>query len=162
MFEKILVCLDGSSLAEQILPYAIEQALHFHSKIVLLRVIRVPGSALPGEPELVEKEDESVTAEEDEVVTYLDNVTNALVEKGLDVEGVIISAHKPDIAIITYARENDMDIIALATRGDGVIGQMLWGSVSGSVLRKSGLPMLIIKAGESNQPPFKATIGIKT
>ena len=39
MFEKILVCLDGSNLAEQILPYAIEEALHFNSKIVLLQVI---------------------------------------------------------------------------------------------------------------------------
>jgi nucleotide-binding universal stress UspA family protein len=148
MFEKILVCLDGSSLAEQILPYAIEQALPFHSKIVLLRVIRVPGRALPGEPELIEKNDEPVTAKEDEVVKYLDNVTNTLVEKGLDVEGVIISAHKPDIAIITYARENNVDIIALATRGHGVIGQMLWGSVFESVFRKSGLPMLILKTGE--------------
>jgi len=39
MFEKILVCLDGSNLAEQILPYAIEEALHFNSKISF-----VPGS----------------------------------------------------------------------------------------------------------------------
>jgi nucleotide-binding universal stress UspA family protein len=147
MFEKILVCLDGSSLAEQILPYATEQALHFHSKIVLLRVIRVPGRALPGEPELVEEEDEPVTAEEDEIVTYLDNVTDALSEKGLDVEGVIISARKPDIAIITYARENNVGLIALATRGHGAIGQMIWGSISESVLRKSGLPVLVLKAG---------------
>ena len=92
MFEKILVCLDGSSLAEQILPYAIEQALHFHSKLILLRVIRVPGRALPGEPELVEIEDKPSTAKEDEVATYLDNITNSLCEKGLDVESVIISA----------------------------------------------------------------------
>jgi len=39
MFEKILVCLDGSDLAEQILPYAKEQALHFNSKIIPLQVI---------------------------------------------------------------------------------------------------------------------------
>ena len=147
MFEKILVCLDGSNIAEQILPYAIEQALHFHSKIVLLRVIRVPGRALPGEPELVEEEDKPVTAEEDEIVTYLDNVTDALSEKGLDAEGVIISARKPDIAIITYARENNVRLIALATRGHGAIGQMIWGSISESVLRKSGLPLLVYKAG---------------
>ncbi len=147
MFEKILVCLDGSSLAEQILPYATEQSLHFHSKIVLLRVIRVPGRALPGEPELVEEADKPVTAEEDEIVTYLDNITNALLEKGLDVEGVIISARKPDIAIITYARENNVRLIPLATRGHGAVGQMIWGSISESVLRKSGLPLLVYKAG---------------
>lgn len=148
MFKKILVCLDGSSLAEQILPYAIEQALHFHSKVVLLRVIRVPGRALPGKPELVEKEDEPITAKEDEVAKYLDNITNSLLEKGLDVEGVMISGRKPDVAIITYARENEVDLIALATHGYSTLGQMVWGSVAESVVRKSGLPVLIIKAQE--------------
>ena len=145
MFEKILVCLDGSSLAEQILPYAIEQALHFHSKLILLRVIMVPGRALPGEPELVEIEDKPSTAKEDEVATYLDNITNSLCEKGLDVESVIISARKPDIAIITYARGNDVDLVAIATRGYSALGQLVFGSVAESVVRKSGLPALIVK-----------------
>ncbi len=39
MFIKILVCLDGSELAEHILPYAIEQAICFQSQIVLCRVV---------------------------------------------------------------------------------------------------------------------------
>ena len=39
MFNKILVCLDGSSLAEQILPYVTEQAKRFNSKIILLKVV---------------------------------------------------------------------------------------------------------------------------
>jgi nucleotide-binding universal stress UspA family protein len=148
MFEKILVCLDGSGLSEQILPYAIEQALSFHSKVVLLRVIRVPGRALPGEPELIEKEDEPITAREDEVATYLDNITNSLYEKGLDVESVIISARKPDVAILTYARDNKINLIALATHGYSLMGQLIWGSVSESVIRKSGLPALVVKAQE--------------
>ena len=46
MFEKILVCLDGSSLAEQVVPYATEQALHFKSKVVLLQVLHIPGSVV--------------------------------------------------------------------------------------------------------------------
>jgi len=44
MFKKILVCLDGSSLAEQILPHATEQAIKFDCKVVLLRVIDVPAT----------------------------------------------------------------------------------------------------------------------
>ena len=39
MFEKILVCLDGSELAEQILPYAVEEARRFQSQVVLLQVV---------------------------------------------------------------------------------------------------------------------------
>ena len=39
MFKKILVCLDGSHLAEQILPYATDTALRFGSKLVMVQVI---------------------------------------------------------------------------------------------------------------------------
>jgi nucleotide-binding universal stress UspA family protein len=148
MIENILICLDGTGLSESILPLATEIAERFGSKVVLLRVIRVPGRALPGEPELVEKEDEPISPKEDEVATYLDNIANSLREKGLDVEGVMISGRKPDIAIITYARENEVDIVALATHGYSTVGQLVWGSVAESVVRKSGLPVLIIKAQE--------------
>ena len=39
MFEKILVCLDGSNLSEQILPFAEAQALKFNSKVILFQVV---------------------------------------------------------------------------------------------------------------------------
>jgi len=59
MFEKILVCLDGSELAEQILPYASEEAAKLGSTLVLLHVVHEPvatGLNLPGLPGLpVEK-----------------------------------------------------------------------------------------------------------
>ena len=44
MFEKILVCLDGSKLAEQILPYATEQAKRFNSKVVLFQAFTIPST----------------------------------------------------------------------------------------------------------------------
>ena len=49
MFEKILVCLDGSRLAEQIIPYGSEVATRFKSRLGLLRVFRVRGSVLEKE-----------------------------------------------------------------------------------------------------------------
>jgi hypothetical protein len=41
MFERILVCLDDSKFAEQILPYAKEEIVHFNSQLTLLEVITV-------------------------------------------------------------------------------------------------------------------------
>ena len=55
MFEKILACLDGSELAEQILPYAVEQAARLESTLILLHVLPEPttlGLNVPGEPAL--------------------------------------------------------------------------------------------------------------
>ena len=47
MFKKILVCLDGSELAEVILPYALEQAKRFGSELVLFRAFSDRGVTLP-------------------------------------------------------------------------------------------------------------------
>jgi K+-sensing histidine kinase KdpD len=44
MFERILVCLDGSKLAEQILRYTTEQALKFDGRVTLLQVMTIPSS----------------------------------------------------------------------------------------------------------------------
>ncbi len=51
MFKKILVCLDGSRLAEQVLPYATEEALHFDSRMILMQVVSPPTTMVtPGVP----------------------------------------------------------------------------------------------------------------
>ena len=52
LFEKIAVCLDGSELAEQIIPYAAEQASRFRSTLVLIRVVADPIFTRPGVPGL--------------------------------------------------------------------------------------------------------------
>ena len=56
MFEKVVVCLDGSELAEQILPYVTEEAMHFGSKVVLLQVISLPIIPMPIAGELATAE----------------------------------------------------------------------------------------------------------
>jgi hypothetical protein len=50
MFEKILICLYGSELAEQILPYAVEEALRFQGKLVLFQAVPEPVAFSPGIP----------------------------------------------------------------------------------------------------------------
>jgi len=53
MHRKILVCLDGSKLAEAIIPYAVEQARKFNAELVLFRVTTEPtiiSPAIPGSP----------------------------------------------------------------------------------------------------------------
>ena len=65
IFGKILVCLDGSKIAEQILPYAAEQARQFKSRVILFRAYIVPSSAVAADirsgapigPGLMRKED---------------------------------------------------------------------------------------------------------
>jgi nucleotide-binding universal stress UspA family protein len=148
MFSKILVCLDGSKLAEQVLPYAIEQALHFKSQLVLLSVI-VPVTSTstvwePAPEGLVEKQAEAEKAAE----AYLKNIINRLSEEKrlraeyLTLEGLVAET------IVEYAQNNKVDLIAIATHGLGGLRRLAFGSVADFVLRNSNVPLLVIRPNE--------------
>jgi nucleotide-binding universal stress UspA family protein len=149
MFEKVLVCLDGSKLAEQILPYATEQALRFNSKLTLLQVMTLPSSAhvsaegiSAGIGDII---DEEVREQEAELRAYLDSVAQSPLNKGIDTECVVLRPSHPGEAIVKYAQAHTIDIICIATHGHGGLGRVVFGSVADHVLRKSGLPILVIK-----------------
>jgi nucleotide-binding universal stress UspA family protein len=150
MFEKILVCLDGSKFAEQILPYVTEEAGCFRSKIVLLQVIPEPVIVTPGIPGAagvpIETSGmlEQMQREEKEAAAYLEYLAAALREKGLDVEMVVLQG-APGEAIISYANDNNVGLIAVATHGRGGFRRAIFGSVADYVLRTAGLPVLVIK-----------------
>lgn len=149
MFEKILVCLDGSKLAEQILPYVIEQAKRFNSKIVLLQAYMIPATTFvsvpPGSPNiapnLVQQEERRLKKE---AVTYLEKVAKSLRENGLEAECVALEGSAGNL-IVSYAQDESVDLIALATHRHSGLGRIVFGSVADQVLRESGLPILIIK-----------------
>ena len=148
MFSKILVCLDGSKLAEQVLPYAIEQALRFKSQLVLLSVI-VPATSTstvwePAPQELVEKQAEAEKAAE----AYLKNIINRLSEeKGLRAEYLTLEGLVAE-TIVEYAQKNKVDLIAIATHGLGGLRRLAFGSVADFVLRNSNVPLLVIRPNE--------------
>jgi hypothetical protein len=96
MFKKILVCLDGSDLAEQILPYAAEQAQHFKSQVILFRVYSSPAfptPGIPGFPGLAVQGshiENLIKQEESESVTYLNSVAGKLLsDQGIKAECVL-------------------------------------------------------------------------
>jgi len=145
MFRKILVCLDGSSLAEQVLPYATEVAQRFGSRIVLLQVIHLPASFAAAAAQGGEK----ILAEEagrlaGEARAYLEGVAASLRGKGLEVEAAALEG-TPSEAIVTYAQENAVDLIAIGTHGRKSLGRLVFGSVADHVLKHSSIPVLTVK-----------------
>jgi nucleotide-binding universal stress UspA family protein len=154
MFEKILVCLDGSELAEQILPYAVEEALHFQGKLVLLQVIpepvafspAIPGTAVaPVQTDIMLEEAEEAL---NSARNYLEKIATPLREKGVQVEAVSILGRAGE-AILSYASRNNVDLITIATHGRSGLIRGIFGSVADYVLRESGLPILVIRPRES-------------
>lgn len=148
MFGKIVVCLDGSNLAEKILPYVIEQAKRFDSEIVLLRVISEPtiiSPAIPGMPGLPIGVKKSLTREEAEAEAYLKSVADRILsEEKLRVsyDRVLGPAGQ---TIIDYCGEHQIELIAIATHGRGGLGRAVLGSVADYVIKYSNLPILLIR-----------------
>lgn len=151
MFKRILVCLDGSKLAEQVLPYATEEALRLGSELVLLQVIVVqtPHVVAAGASSYaVKAAEQQIERDETEAKAYLGGLAQPLRQKGLDVECVTLRGLQVGGAIVDYADGHEVDLIAIATHGRSGLKRLVFGSVAGFVLRKSGLPILLIKPKE--------------
>ncbi len=158
MFEKVLVCLDGSKLAETILPYATEVADRFKSRIVLLRAFRISGSALeketptqeaggmPGHLDIPSPPAIRIE-EEDEAKSYLEKIAKPLRAKGLKVDCITIESVNEAIGetIVRYAQINGMGLIVIATHGAGGARRAVFGSVADHVLRNAKVPLMVCR-----------------
>jgi nucleotide-binding universal stress UspA family protein len=151
MFRKVLVCLDGSSLAEQMLPYATEIAERFGSSIVLLQVLHVPSSlaaaSAQGAESVIEEEMRRLAFD---ARTYLERLAVNLRDTGIRVEAVTVEG-TPGDAIVEYATANEVDFIAIATHGRRNIGRLVFGSVADHVLRNTCIPVLSVKPRETKK-----------
>ena len=149
MLEKVLVCLDGSALSEEILPYISGESRHL-GKVILVKVVSSPevnvplgvpgetGGAVPTRGRL-----ERFQKELEETPAYLEEKAQPLREKGLDVECVVLQG-VPSEAIIDYAGDNAVGLIAIATHGHSGFRQMALGSTAEFVLKHAGRPVLLV------------------
>jgi nucleotide-binding universal stress UspA family protein len=149
MFEKVLVCLDGSVLAEQILPYIAGDSKKF-KKVVLLKVIATPGVnipiGVPGETAGNVQTNamlEHAKKEIEESPDYLESKAQPLRKMGLKVECVVLEG-TPTTAIIEYAHDNNVGLIAIATHGHSGLRHMTMGSTAEYILKHAGLPVLMV------------------
>ena len=145
MFEKILVCLDGSRFAEQILPYATEVALQFGSRVILLEATIPPGAAVePLTGYYHATPLEKIQREEDEAQVYLKRMAQRLRKKGLKVSCLTVPGD-PGETILRIAEENNAELIVLSTHGRSGLKRLVFGSVTEFVLKHSSLPILLRK-----------------
>jgi nucleotide-binding universal stress UspA family protein len=141
MFGKILVCLDRSSLAEQILPYACEVARVFSSELILLTVVEIPtpqSLEFPVETDLIED------LRRNEALTYLERIAFPLREGGLTVKTAVVDGSTGH-AIVDYAAANAIELIAMDTHGRENVGRLVFGSVTDYVVRHTSIPVLSMK-----------------
>ena len=150
MFKKILVCLDGSDLSEQILRYVSEEASGSNKKVILLHVVTIPITttvAIPGAASNIPPmmlTPEQMAADEAKAKKYLEKKAQSLKDMDIKTECVVVIGD-PGSSIIDYAEKNAIDLIAIATHGRSGLRRILFGSVAEYVIKHSKLPILLIK-----------------
>ncbi len=151
MFERILVCLDGSERAEQVLPYATEQALRFGGRVTLLQIMGGPTGIHKGvNGTSTDVMQEEIQRQEAEIKGYLEGVAKPLLEKSIALECVTLRALPVGDAIVSYATDNAIDLICITTCGHSGLKRAVFGSVADYVLRKADAPILLIKPEEND------------
>jgi nucleotide-binding universal stress UspA family protein len=139
MFSKIVVPLDGSSLAEGILDRVEELARVQGGEVQLLRVAYF--SSLPG-LDAEEYELKVVRGAEE----YLNRISADLEGRGLRVS-THVRYGDPAGEILTHA-EKYGSVIVMTTHGGGGLTRWAMGSVADKVIRRSVKPVLLIRVGK--------------
>jgi nucleotide-binding universal stress UspA family protein len=144
MYKKILVPLDGSELAECILPHVIDIATGCGvAEIIIMTVVEpiflVADDA--GAPiDIAKLQEASVKSAR----SYLRRIQRKLRTKKFNVTTETLKGNAAQ-TISEYAARNGVDLIAMATHGRGGISRWVWGSTADKLLRSSTVPVLIVR-----------------
>lgn len=146
-FSKILVPLDGSRLAEAVLPVAKLFAERFDATVSLLHVLE------RGAPRSIHGERHLDNAHE--AGAYLSRIAGECDCEGVPVEIHVHPNQERDVvaSIIQHAAEFGADLIILASHGWGGIRDLVMGSIAQQVLRRGVLPVLLVRPSPSRRIP---------
>lgn len=144
MFEKILVPMDRSLLAEHILPHAIAIAQAHNSEITLISVLDSAIGSNPDSP--INPFDWQIQRAEAEA--YLKNVASGLAVNGLAVRTILLDGKASD-EVIQYSESMDSDLIMLSSHGQE--GNSSWNSSSAvmKIIQQAHTSVMMIRSSSA-------------
>jgi nucleotide-binding universal stress UspA family protein len=147
MYQKIMVPLDGSKLAECVFPHvaALAEGSKVNS-IALVRVVEPFYQAATSDyylspDEIAKANEEMRTAAEN----YLSQLAQNMKFDGAIVRTELLTGRVADV-LADYATRNGMDLIVIATHGRSGVSRWVWGSVADRILRSACVPVLMVRA----------------
>jgi len=150
MYQHVMVCLDGSELAECVLPHAAKISTDCNvPKITFIWVIKplkLYGSAeshiSPEERERLEADSMGVAA------AYLEEKARPFRDQNFLVECAVLFGNVVD-QIIDYTEKNGVNLIIIATHGRSGVSRLFLGSVADRILQASPVPILMVRVPDS-------------
>lgn len=152
MYRKILVPLDGSELAESVLPHveSIVKACQTPD-VVFIRVVEpawLPvGTLSDGGPVYTEEDaardrkrvDEGQAAEAEK---YLKGIAGRYPSVATQ---TVVQMGKPAENIADFASQNQIDLVVIATHGRSGVGRWVLGSTADRILRSTCVPVFMVR-----------------
>ena len=145
--KSAIVPLDGSELAECVLPTVAELAKPLQLEVILFRAYTIPYSALAADAEgfYLVPDEELIAAMRDEAVAYLEKKAQTIKKLGVErVSTIAEYGFAPD-EIIALARKTPDNLIAMCSHGRSGVKRWVLGSVTETVVRHSGDPVLVTR-----------------
>lgn len=158
-YKRLLVALDGSELAGQILSHARPMAAAFGAKLILFRVV----------PEVQPEFDYAILADrfihpsyrhvtadtpqdprQKHLIIEADRTLTCLMREleaeGIQAEVVLKMGSDPAEKIIDYATTHNVDMILMSTHGRTGLAHLVYGSVAEVVLRRAPCPVFLLRS----------------
>lgn len=147
MIRQILVPLDGSALAESVLPAAAALAGGFGARVTLLHIVeeRPPGT-IHGQPHLTDG---------DRAQAYLEEVARRPIFRDRVVDVHVHLPQAGDVAesVVDHARELEADLVVLSTHGKSGLRGFLFGSIAIRALQRGTTPILLVNPTAAGEAP---------
>ena len=144
---SVIVPLDGSELAESVLPAVTELAKKLDLEIILFRAFNIPYSLYAGADGYYALNfDQLITEIKDDANAYLEKKTEELKRNGVEKISFLVKEGLSADEIISFGRQTPDNLIAMCTHGRSGVKRWVLGSVTENVVRHCGDPVLVIRA----------------
>jgi nucleotide-binding universal stress UspA family protein len=147
-FRTIIVALDGSDLAERILPLAADLSRKLAAEILLFRAYHVPYSAYTGDEAFYAVNYDEMTANvRAEAARYIERKAGELRSSGIAKVTYLTKEGLAGDEIIALASQTPDSLIAMCSHGRSGVKRWVLGSVTETVVRHADDPVLVVRAG---------------
>jgi len=147
IYQRILVPLDGSQRAENVLPI-ITQLSHFHkSQIHLVQVVQTPEMArqMPPAREDIDLSTQVVARNREEAGHYLEQLKSRSYLEGITVQTHLITSDNATVALHQLEEQEHIDMVTLSAHGYSGNHQWPYGSMVNNFIMYGKAPLLIVQ-----------------
>lgn len=155
MYKKIMVPLDGSELAECVLPHvkSIVKGCNIPD-VLFVRVVEpasLPAGAVTDFGAVYTDNDAAKDRinidnyNKDEAKKYLEGLLSRQQYDNANERSIVLFGKAAE-SLAEYAEKNDVDLIVIATHGRSGISRWMWGSTADKILRSACVPVMMVRA----------------